>query len=135
MFPDGAPGVGLVLLRTMAGAALLFFGSISWIEQHELKMLILAAVSVGCGLFFFLGLFSSFVCTLGAFISLETFLWSTPVPVLNDLTTKLVAAFTAVIAIALLCLGPGAYSLDARRCGHREIIIPPRPRPSDGGPL
>jgi hypothetical protein len=31
-------------------------------------------------------------------------------------------------AIALLCLGPGAFSLDALRHGHREIIIPQKPK-------
>jgi hypothetical protein len=29
-----------------------------------------------------------------------------------------------VISIALVCLGPGAFSLDARLFGRREIIIP-----------
>jgi hypothetical protein len=33
----------------------------------------------------------------------------------------------ALIAIAVICLGPGAYSLDARLFGRREIIIPARP--------
>ena len=45
-------------------------------------------------------------------------------------------AFTSlalgVISVALVLLGPGAYSVDARLFGHREIIIPessgpPRP--------
>jgi len=29
-----------------------------------------------------------------------------------------------VIAIGLICLGPGAFSLDARLFGRREITIP-----------
>jgi hypothetical protein len=39
-------------------------------------------------------------------------------------------AFIVVIAIALLCLGPGAFSLDARRYGRHEIIIPQKTRSS-----
>jgi uncharacterized membrane protein YphA (DoxX/SURF4 family) len=39
-------------------------------------------------------------------------------------------AFIVVIAVALLCLGPGAFSLDARRYGRHEIIIPQNTRPS-----
>jgi uncharacterized membrane protein YphA (DoxX/SURF4 family) len=129
IFPDGAPGVGLILLRAIAGAALLLFGLISWAAGHELKMLtlIVATVSVGCGLFLLLGLFTSLVCTLSALISVGTVFSLVPVPVLNVTTTKLSAVFTAVIAVALLCLGPGAYSFDARRHGRREIIIPARP--------
>jgi uncharacterized membrane protein YphA (DoxX/SURF4 family) len=42
-------------------------------------------------------------------------------------------AFIVVIAIALLCLGPGAFSLDARRYGRHEIIIPQKTRPSAEG--
>jgi hypothetical protein len=53
------------------------------------------------------------------------------VPMLNVSSAEVSAIFTAVIAIALLCLGPGAYSLDARRHGHREIIIPARPHSAD----
>ena len=32
-----------------------------------------------------------------------------------------------VVAIALVLTGPGAWSIDARRFGFREIAIPPRP--------
>jgi uncharacterized membrane protein YphA (DoxX/SURF4 family) len=39
-------------------------------------------------------------------------------------------AFIVVIAVALLCLGPGAFSLDARRYGRHEIIIPQKTRSS-----
>jgi len=132
MFPDGAPGVGLVLLRAMVGSALIFCAWISWMPQHELKTLtlILVIVSVGCGLFVLLGLFTSIACTLSALLSLGTLLSLPPVPIV---TAKLFAVFVAVIAAALLCLGPGAYSLDARRHGRREIIIPARPRSSNEG--
>jgi hypothetical protein len=34
-----------------------------------------------------------------------------------------------VMAAALACLGPGAFSLDARRFGRREIVVPHIPRP------
>jgi uncharacterized membrane protein YphA (DoxX/SURF4 family) len=34
----------------------------------------------------------------------------------------------AVISVALVLLGPGAVSLDARLFGRREIIIPGPPR-------
>jgi uncharacterized membrane protein YphA (DoxX/SURF4 family) len=37
---------------------------------------------------------------------------------------KMTAVFATVIAVALVCLGPGAFSVDARLFGRREIIIP-----------
>jgi uncharacterized membrane protein YphA (DoxX/SURF4 family) len=38
-------------------------------------------------------------------------------------------AFLAAVALAVVLLGPGAFSLDARLFGLREIIIPPSHAP------
>jgi uncharacterized membrane protein YphA (DoxX/SURF4 family) len=38
--------------------------------------------------------------------------------------TNLESALAACIACALVCLGPGAFSVDARLFGRREIEIP-----------
>ncbi|HVO64743.1 MAG TPA: hypothetical protein VMT53_27725 [Terriglobales bacterium] len=132
VFPDGLPGAGLVLLRGIAGAALVHSGSVQFILWREPKAftLILGVLSVLCGLLLLLGLFTSVVCSLGALISLGTVLSRMPFPRLTITPSELSAVFTGAIAVALLCLGPGAYSLDARRRGRREIIIPARPRSS-----
>ena len=137
IFPDGLPGLGLLLLRAASGVALLTCGVIHFIAWQEASVLILtvAALSLLCGLSLLLGLFNWLACSLGALISLGTALGLIHVPVFNVLSAKVSAVFTAVIAVALLCLGPGAYSLDARRHGHREIIIPARPHSTDDSPL
>jgi uncharacterized membrane protein YphA (DoxX/SURF4 family) len=49
-------------------------------------------------------------------------------PVQNLFDQRLSAVLTAIIAAAIVFLGPGAFSVDARLFGRREIIIPPRPR-------
>jgi len=41
--------------------------------------------------------------------------------------TRTTAALAAVIAAAVVCLGPGAFSLDSRLFGRREIVIPKAP--------
>ena len=41
----------------------------------------------------------------------------------------IVPLYLAVMCIAITLLGPGAFSLDARLFGRREIIIPGRPKP------
>lgn len=113
----------------------MFFGLITWLQEQEPKVFILlvAAVSVACGLFLLLGLFTKLASMLGALICLGSVFSIMSLPQ-NVTTSKLPAVFTAMIAIAVACLGPGAYSLDARRHGRREIIIPPRHRPSGDGP-
>jgi uncharacterized membrane protein YphA (DoxX/SURF4 family) len=49
-----------------------------------------------------------------------------PMPNLFD--EKLSAVLAATIAAAIVFVGPGAFSVDARLFGRREIIIPPRSR-------
>jgi uncharacterized membrane protein YphA (DoxX/SURF4 family) len=39
---------------------------------------------------------------------------------------NLLAAFLGAVAVAIVFLGPGGFSLDARLFGLREIVIPPR---------
>jgi uncharacterized membrane protein YphA (DoxX/SURF4 family) len=41
----------------------------------------------------------------------------------------LASLYLAVISLAIALLGPGAFSVDARLFGRREIVIPEAPRP------
>ena len=64
------------------------------------------------------------LCAVGVWISMI------PGPQPNLFPSKLSVAFLTAVSGAIFLLGPGAFSVDARLFGLREIIIP-RPR-SDG---
>jgi uncharacterized membrane protein YphA (DoxX/SURF4 family) len=44
---------------------------------------------------------------------------------------RLVSFGIIITAVAIALLGPGAFSLDGRLFGRREIVIPPSPRPPE----
>jgi uncharacterized membrane protein YphA (DoxX/SURF4 family) len=45
----------------------------------------------------------------------------------NLFDSILLIAFAATMLLAIIILGPGGFSVDARMFGRREIIIPPPP--------
>ncbi len=47
-----------------------------------------------------------------------------PAPKLGLFETRMTSTLALVIAAAVVCLGPGAFSVDARLFGRREVIIP-----------
>lgn len=125
-YPDEWPGAGLLLLRTGTGAVLLARGFSFLLGWHDLKFaattVALLAVS-GAAL-----LLTGYLTRMGAvLVALSSvcgiFLWSSA-PTIDFFQSRLTAALVAVIAIALICLGPGAFSLDARLFGRQEIVFP-----------
>lgn len=51
--------------------------------------------------------------------------WLSVLPAASLFVSRVPAGFVAAVAVAVALLGPGAFSLDARLFGLREIIIPP----------
>ena len=87
--------------------------------------LAVALLTVASGVLLLVGYLTPFAGVIaGLFCVGSAFSWF-PAPNLELFEAKLTAALATVIAVALVCLGPGAFSLDARLFGRREIIIPP----------
>jgi hypothetical protein len=113
MFPLGAAGVGLLLMRLSAAGMLLFLvlpntpvNSSQW------------ALAVGAilAVLMVLGVFTPVLCTLCCCLEIAALFQLRG----GDMRCVL---FAAVNMIALGLLGPGGYSLDARMFGRRRVIL------------
>ncbi len=128
MFPDGSPGAGLLLLRVAAGAVLVTQGVTYLGDKSGLGFLALVFFSAMCvvGLLLLIGFLTRMAALVAVVIAVNSGLsWFPRVNTALSVTPTTSVLFAAV-AIAVICLGPGAYSLDGRLFGRREIVIPTR---------
>jgi hypothetical protein len=116
MFPTGWPGLALLLLRGALGANLGY--AVFEVNTNGATAWAPALVStVAIALCF--GLFTPVSAVLCALI--EIIIW--------HLSSGAIAALhvcAILVAMALAMLGPGAYSLDAKLFGRRQVNFPPR---------
>jgi|HubBroStandDraft_4_1064222.scaffolds.fasta_scaffold43651_3 hypothetical protein len=108
-FPDGAPGLGLLLLRAVLGV-----GAISSGVADLGTGALLGVLDIVVGSLLLAGFLTPVAAILLGLAALNIAFseekW-TPVSVF-------------IVALATALLGPGAFSIDARLFGRREIIIP-----------
>jgi hypothetical protein len=128
-FPGGWPGVGLLLLRSAVGVASALQGAHCLAGGGDsASQWLVGAAALLTGGSLLAGLLAPLSGGLVAAGSAGYAAGWIPdaVPGLFDATVP--AIFVAIVAIAVAFLGPGAYSVDARLFGRREIIIPPPTR-------
>jgi hypothetical protein len=126
-FPSGPPGAGLLLLRAVVSLHLgsQCVGAILARPSGE-EYLTLGMIAV-CGAFLIVaaltlcGLHSPATQVLTIVTQLALLSGLVPFAVATDALAITVIA----IAVSLILLGPGAYSIDSFIFGRREIIIPP----------
>jgi hypothetical protein len=129
-FPRGGPSVGLLLLRAAVGVTAAIQGSfyLANSDNPTLGTLTVALVTAASGASLLLGLLTP---VAGILVGLSavgvTFSWFPP-PTPNLFDAILPTVLVVVVAAAVVFLGPGALSLDARIFGRHEVIIPRTPR-------
>jgi hypothetical protein len=131
-FPGGWPGAGLLLLRAAVGVTTIIQGGLYLAEPGTLTfgtgtVGLVATVSGALLLSGFLTPVAGVLVVLG---TLGITLGWLPAAIRNLFDTALAAVFAAIMSAAIALLGPGAFSIDARLFGRREIIIPPVSRSS-----
>lgn len=107
MFPAGLPGVGLVLLRI---AVAIGTAQSNPHAPHWFALLCIPVVLALC-----LGVLTPIFATLS--LGLQCLSW---VLIGGDPAMRLLAI---LVTTAILPLGPGAYSFDARRFGRKRMSL------------
>ncbi len=124
-FPSDWPGVGLLLLRVLVACSLIA-QSIGYVQMPNRSLVAwgLAALTFAGGVFLLIGLMTPFMAVLVAAGGIAAVLSWIPLPD-HALSYSYPAILNLIVlSIAIALLGPGAFSLDARMFGRREITIP-----------
>lgn len=111
-YPRGVVGFALLLLRIAAGILLLANGCSEILRNPSTVSLV--RLFVGLGLC--LGLFTSFLGIIAVILSLWALFWP-------HTSLSLVQVATLILSLAIVILGPGAYSVDALLFGRRRVIL------------
>jgi putative oxidoreductase len=118
-FADGWPGIGLLLLRLLAGLALIYFGIIGFLGAPSLTTAALQVIGAGAGLLLLVGLWTPVVGALAGIVKV----WIAFSCILSHSGDPWIAVMQAVLGAALAMVGPGAWSIDARLFGRKHIDI------------
>jgi hypothetical protein len=120
-FPNGGPGAGLLLLRIVVAASV-----IGYVVPRALEMRVHgldiagATLSLAGAVTILVGLFTP----ASAAILAAAIAWGLlPIHGAGPAVSTAPAALALTDALVLGLLGPGAFSIDARLHGRREIII------------
>ena len=114
-FASGLPGTGLLVMRLVAGTALVARAIVILVGDPKLGPSTLQALAIGAGLLLLAGLWTPIAGTLAAVI----YCWDI-FSAAGDLWTKILLG---TLCAALALLGPGAWSVDARLFGWKRIDI------------
>jgi uncharacterized membrane protein YphA (DoxX/SURF4 family) len=126
-FPRGWPGVALLLLRAVLGSAILAEGGLYFSGSDSAHAWFIGLLAFAAGALLLIGFLTPIVALLVAAAAVGVGFSLLPACSQNLFDSKISLIFGFTMLVAIIGLGPGAFSVDARVFGRREIIIPPSP--------
>jgi uncharacterized membrane protein YphA (DoxX/SURF4 family) len=125
-FQRGWPGVGLLLLRLAVAITAFVQGSGNLVEldNRTVATWFPDLIMLATGVLLFVGFLTPVASLLMALMNVSSFISSLSASNPNLAAERPATFYIIVMAAAIALLGPGAFSLDARIFGPREIAIP-----------
>ena len=114
-FAGGWPGAGLLLQRFLAGGCLAYSGFVSMSDVPHSALLVLRIVGAAAGVLLLAGLWTPIAGAVAAVVEA----WIACIHP-GNLWTPLMLA---VLAAGLAMIGPGAWSIDARLFGRKQLDL------------
>jgi len=129
-FAAGWPGAGLLLLRSVSASIAMVEGIAVLLKASDHT---LGGAAVGClAVVSAMALLIGFVTPVaGLALAVAMALFWFPHPVDGLFLDAVASVLVAANALAVAFLGPGAFSIDARLFGRREIFVPHDTKASD----
>jgi putative oxidoreductase len=115
MFPNGWPGLALLLLRVAAGILMMHDGIVSRQLGPDPQTILVRSVAFGAGSLLLLGLWTPVAGALVTCVEACALLLGTA-----DLRSSILLG---AVGAALVALGPGSLSIDARLFGRKRVDI------------
>ena len=117
-FADGFPGGGILLIRFLTGGALIHRGIFTFSAEPHTALAVLPIAGAAAGLLILGGLWTPVAGVAAGIV--EAWIG------LIEPASQSPAFILGTLGISLAMIGPGAWSIDARLYGRKQLL-PPEP--------